>query len=67
MRGSINSYPSDHSAFFASIDYGRTWYQINDFEHQYGNAGVMTGDPRVFGRVYIATNGFGIVEGNLGW
>ncbi len=67
LRGAINSYPSTYDAFFASIDYGKTWYQINDFKHQYGNAYVMTGDPRVFGRVYIATNGFGIVEGDLGW
>jgi hypothetical protein len=67
MRGSIDHFPSDYSAFFASVDYGRTWFQINDEEHQYGNASVITGDPRVFGRVYIATNGFGIVEGDLGW
>ena len=65
LRGAINHYPSDHSAFFMSIDGGNYWFQINDDQHQYGNAYVMTGDPRVFGRVYIATNGLGIVEGDL--
>lgn len=65
LRGAINGYPTDHVAFFMSIDGGNYWFQINDDQHQYGNAYVMTGDPRVFGRVYIATNGLGIVEGDI--
>ncbi|WP_051365977.1 cellulose binding domain-containing protein [Hamadaea tsunoensis] len=47
---------------FASYDAGTTWLRINDDQHQYGNiGGALTGDPRVFGRVYIGTNGRGII------
>jgi xyloglucan-specific exo-beta-1,4-glucanase len=49
-----------------SVDKGRTWNRINDDAHQYGfTSNEITGDPRVFGRVYVATNGRGIVIGNI--
>ncbi|MEU7572833.1 cellulose binding domain-containing protein [Micromonospora sp. NPDC049240] len=45
-----------------SDDAGATWVRINDDQHQYGNAGeALTGDPRVWGRVYLGTNGRGIL------
>ncbi|HXN49492.1 MAG TPA: xyloglucanase, partial [Bryobacteraceae bacterium] len=50
--------------FFRSTDAGATWSQINDAQHQYGNASLVIGDPRVFGRVYIGTNGRGIIYGD---
>jgi xyloglucan-specific exo-beta-1,4-glucanase len=51
---------------FRSIDAGASWMRINDDQHQYGvTGGVITGDPRVFGRVYFGTNGRGIIRGDI--
>jgi hypothetical protein len=49
---------------FRSIDDGVHWRRINDDAHQYGEIGQVTGDPRVFGRVYFATGGRGIFYGD---
>jgi len=51
---------------FRSIDAGQTWVRINDDQHRWGRAGdtAITGDPRIFGRVYIGTNGRGIFYGD---
>ncbi len=49
--------------FFRSDDAGASWVRLNDDSHQYGFAGVITGDPRVFGRVYVGTGGRGILYG----
>ncbi|MGK5685278.1 cellulose binding domain-containing protein [Actinoplanes sp. URMC 104] len=47
---------------FRSDDSGASWVRINDDQHQYGNAGdALAGDPRVYGRVYLGTNGRGIL------
>ena len=51
--------------FYRSTDGGATWTQINDSAHQWYSSGyVITGDPNLFGRVYIATNGRGIIYGD---
>jgi photosystem II stability/assembly factor-like uncharacterized protein len=50
---------------FRSDDAGKQWERINDDQHQYGWIAVVTGDPRVYGRVYISTGGRGIVYGDI--
>jgi xyloglucan-specific exo-beta-1,4-glucanase len=51
---------------FRSDDAGATWIRINDAQHQYGNiGGAITGDPRVYGQVYVGTNGRGIIYGDI--
>jgi xyloglucan-specific exo-beta-1,4-glucanase len=49
---------------FRSTDVGSKWVRINDDRHQWGAIGPVTGDPRVFGRVYVGTNGRGIIYGD---
>ncbi|MEU3604280.1 cellulose binding domain-containing protein [Streptomyces sp. NPDC035033] len=52
---------------FRSTDAGTTWVRVNDDAHQWGWTGAtITGDPRVYGRVYVATNGRGILYGDTG-
>lgn len=49
--------------FFRSDDEGQSWVRINDDLHQYGGASDITGDPKIYGRVYVGTRG--VVYGDL--
>ncbi len=49
---------------YRSSDEGKTWVRIDDPEHAYGYVSPISGDPRVAGRVYLGTNGFGVVVGD---
>nr|WSY51340.1 1,4-beta-glucanase [Streptomyces sp. NBC_00886] len=52
------------TAVHRSDDEAKTWVRINDDRHQWGWTGQsIAGDPRVHGRVYLATNGRGIQYG----
>ncbi|MFE2693105.1 1,4-beta-glucanase [Streptomyces mirabilis] len=52
------------TAAYRSDDEAKTWVRINDDQHQWGWTGQsIAGDPRVYGRVYLATNGRGIQYG----
>lgn len=48
---------------FRSTDAMKSWVRINDDAHQYGAIDEIIGDPRIFGRVYLGTNGRGILYG----
>ncbi|MDF2987927.1 MAG: xeg74 [Eubacterium sp.] len=50
---------------FRSDNGGASWVRINDDQHQYAKINMcITGDPRIYGRVYVGTNGRGIVYGD---
>jgi hypothetical protein len=52
---------------FRSDDAGASFTRVNDDRHQYGAASsVITGDRNIYGRVYLGTNGRGIIVGSLG-
>lgn len=54
----------DLRAIWRSDDKGRTWIRINDDQHQYGTRfRCLAADPRIFGRVYVGTDGRGIIYG----
>jgi len=51
-------------AIWRSDDVGKSWIRVNDERHEYGRRfRCIAGDPRVFGRVYVGTDGRGIVYG----
>jgi xyloglucan-specific exo-beta-1,4-glucanase len=50
---------------YRSLDGGKAWARINDDEHQWGlRFRVIGGDPRIFGRAYIGTDGRGLIYGD---
>ncbi|MHB8813872.1 MAG: WD40/YVTN/BNR-like repeat-containing protein [Steroidobacteraceae bacterium] len=54
----------DTYAIWRSDDEGASWIRINDSSHEYGRRfRCIAGDPRVFGRAYVGTDGRGIVYG----
>ncbi len=58
---------TDHGVrgIFRSTDGGARWDRINDDAHQWGlRLRRISGDPRRFGRVYVATDGRGIMFGD---
>jgi hypothetical protein len=60
LGGTVNGV----TGLFRSTNAGATWVQINDALHQWGGVAVVTGDPRVFGRVYVGGyEGRGVIYG----
>jgi hypothetical protein len=54
----------DLEAIWRSDNVGASWLRINDAEHEYGRRfRVISADQRVFGRVYVGTDGRGVIYG----
>lgn len=51
--------------FYRSDDEGANWIRINDDRHNYGWIHCIIGDPRIYGRVYLALEGRGVVYGDV--
>lgn len=60
VSGRVNGIPG----LFRSDDGGRHWRRIDDPAHRFGHIQRVTGDPRLHGRVYFATGGRGIIQGD---
>lgn len=60
LRGTVGG----ATGLFRSSDSARTWTRLDDAQHQYGIIHQVVGDPRVPGRVFLATEGRGIVYGD---
>jgi hypothetical protein len=58
MLGTIGG----NQGLYRSIDGGLNWIRFDGVNNQYGSIGQLTGDERVYGRVYIGTNGRGILH-----
>ncbi|HEX2619953.1 MAG TPA: sialidase family protein, partial [Phototrophicaceae bacterium] len=55
----------DLHTLFRSDDGGASWIQITDSQHMFATIQTVTGDPRIYGRVYIGTNGLGALYGDF--
>jgi len=47
-----------------SDDGGATWTRFNDDAHQFGGIGVIAADQNLYGRLYVAGNGRGMLYSN---
>jgi xyloglucan-specific exo-beta-1,4-glucanase len=73
MPAPFQKYPALYSSaqvfgvwgIYRSDDAGFSWLRINDDQHQYAlTNSAITGDPRIYGRVYFGTNGRGVIYGD---
>jgi hypothetical protein len=49
---------------FRSDNIAKSWVRINDDRHQWGLLLLITGDPKLYGRVYVGTHGRGAFYGD---
>jgi photosystem II stability/assembly factor-like uncharacterized protein len=61
----LNAERDKDEGIYRSDDGGKSWVRVSDDQHLFGWIGKITGDPRVYGRVYLATGGRGVVYGDL--
>jgi hypothetical protein len=69
IAGTPDAEPPDASqtrggGIYRSLNDGATWQRIDDPQHRYAWIEQITGDPRIFGRVYLGTNGRGVLWGS---
>jgi photosystem II stability/assembly factor-like uncharacterized protein len=57
----LNGKVDGASGVFRSDDEGGTWRRITDSTHEYGVRNTVIGDSRIYGRVYLGTNGRGVL------
>jgi hypothetical protein len=50
-----------HRGIFRSLDNALSWQRIDDASHGFGSITTLTGDPQVFGRIFLGTNGLGVI------
>jgi hypothetical protein len=55
---------SGRYGLFRSTDAAASWQRINDDAHQWGLILQVSGDPKMFGRVYVGTHGRGVLYGD---
>jgi hypothetical protein len=60
LIGTINN----ERGVFRSVNEGKEWVKINDAAHQWGLVLQVSGDPKLFGRVYVGTHGRGVFYGD---
>jgi hypothetical protein len=60
LGGTVNNF----AGIYRSDDVGATWTRIDDNNHRFATATVITGDPRIYGRVYVGNNGRGVFYGD---
>ncbi len=53
------------SGIFMSQDLGEKWLLISNKNMQFSSIRVLQGDPNIFGRVYVGTDGRGIFYGDI--
>ncbi|MBK8804790.1 MAG: exo-alpha-sialidase [Fibrobacteres bacterium] len=54
------------TGLFRSTDSAASWTRINDDAHQYGTLHWLVADANLFGRLYLGTEGRGVIYGTPG-
>jgi len=61
----ISAVINDEDGIYRSDDDAVTWKKVTNPSHGFGEIRAVTGDPRIYGRVYFGTGGRGIIYGDL--
>lgn len=59
----VNGVIRGEYGFYRSFDEGQTWQRINLERQMFGDIRSITGDPRTFERIYVATGSRGVLWG----